>query len=118
MSNYHNFSPETARNLQKPPETMLILHVVEQLKKYENAQCVIVTSDVNGRVKSQDHSLEKHLTDAEIAMILLFEASGPTVSESLTQIGKLCPQHILIFEKQQNAAEFLKTHESHLRCLK
>ena len=91
---------------------------MEQLKKYENAQCVIVTSDVLGRVKSQDHSLEKHLTDAEIAMILLFEASGPTVSESLTLIGKLCPQHILIFEKQQNAAQFLKTHESHLRCLK
>ena len=91
---------------------------MEQLKKYENAQCVIVTSDVLGRVKSQDHSLEKHLTDAEMAMILLFAASGPTVSESLTQIGKLCPHHILIFEKQQNAAEFLKTHESHLRCLK
>ena len=99
-----------------PQENRLILDVVEQLQKYENAQCVIVTSDTNGPAKSERHLLEEHFTDAGIAIIHLIAFSGPRVTQTLIQSGKLCPYHILIFGRKQKAAEFLNTHESDLRC--
>ena len=89
-------------------EKRLILDVVKQLQNFENAQSVTVISD-----KAEAHLLEDHLFHNNIALILFDAASAP--GELLIQSGEICPYLIMIFERKQDAVEFLETHDSDLR---
>ena len=90
--------------------SVLILDVMGNLAKEENAKCVILV-DEGGQYAVHQRS---HYEENESLALTLFMASDAT-GESFALSGKFCPFYIMDFQNSEHALQFLDFNTDNIR---
>ena len=90
--------------------SVLILDVMENLAREENAKCAIMVDEGRQYAVHQRSQYE----DNESLALTLFKASDGT-GESLAQSGKFCPFYVMNFQSSKKALQFLDINTGNIR---
>ena len=90
--------------------SVLILDVMGNLAREENAKCAIMV-DEGGQYAVHQRS---HYEENESLALTLFKASDAT-GESLAQSGKFCPFYVTHFQSSKKALQFLDINTGNIR---
>lgn len=88
----------------------LISEVFNRLASEEDAQQVVLVDD------GKTHSVQEEIIFSSDRFVALISFGASNVSgRSLFQAGKMCPYHVLHFDRGKAASDFLNKHEKNLR---